>query len=237
MKIKYLISILMALAVLSPSVLGAYPVLEFYVTDQMDVLSFGEVDAIEQLCKNVYVEKSPEMMVLIVNNTEPESISQYTANTLEVNNLGQEGKENALLLVISISENDWWIEIESGLSGFLTSRKVKDITDEFLVPHLAEGDYYSGIYETVGALGQEILENYVDPTIEDTSNRPIKGLICTTGQLVIGVVIALFAVLLFTHLVKNKDKVYEWSKERDEKASKGKKGPEDTNKEKKRRLR
>ena len=198
MKIKTLFSIVIILALLNATALGVHPIIEFYVTDQVGVLSIGEIDAIEQKCKKVYIEKSPEMAVLIVNNTEPEGIKNWTVNTLDVNNLGQPGKNNALLLVISIAEDEWWIEVESGLKGFLTDEKIANITNEFLIPNLAEGDYYLGIYETIDALGQEILQNYYDPSLEDTSDRPIEGLICTTFQLIFGVIIVLVFVLILS---------------------------------------
>jgi len=223
LKIKTLFSVFIMLALLNAAVLGAHPIIEFYVTDQVGVLSIGEIDAIEQSCKKVYIEKSPEMAVVIVNNTEPEGIKNWTANTLKVNALGQPGKNNALLLVISIAENEWWIEVESGLKGFLTDEKIANITDEFLVPHLAEGDYYLGIFETIDALGQEILKNYYDPSLEDTSDRPIEGLVCTTSQLIFGVIVVLvFVLILSSQTLRKKILDMGGKKDPEEKLKKGK---------------
>lgn len=222
MKIRILFSVIIILALLNTAVLGAHPIIEFYVTDQVGVLSIGEIDAIEQKCEKVYIEKSPEMAILIVNNTGSEGIKNWTANTLDVNNLGQPGKNNALLLVISISENEWWIEVESGLKGFLTDERVANITNEFLVPRLAEGDYYLGIYETIDALGQEILQNYYDPSFEDTGDRPIEGLICTTSQLIFGVIIVLvFVLILSSQTLRKKIQDKGGKKDPEEKLKKG----------------
>ncbi len=233
LKIRILFSVIVILALLNATVLGAHPILEFYVTDQVGVLSDSEIDAIEQKCKEVYIEKSPEMAVLIVNYTDIEGIKSWTANTLDVNDLGQPGKNNALLLVISISDDEWWIEVESGLKGFLTDEKVKNITDEFLVPRLAEGDYYLGIYETIDALGQEILENYTDPDLEDTSNRPIKGLRCTTSQLIFGIIILLVLVVFFSsQTLRDKVLALSGNKVPDEKLKKGRRSREDQKKKK-----
>lgn len=182
-------TVLMLAAMLFMAPLAAcadYPVLEYYVTDQAGVL-YGVSD-IEQLCAYVYEISGVQMAVLIVNTTLPDDINLFSTKTFQQNGLGQEGKDNGLLLVIATDENLWRIEVGYGLEGVLPDSLVGAIADTYLVPEIElYGDYYTGIYNTLDALGYEILENYEGEPPK--SKYPVSFIPLTWGQwfIVIGI--------------------------------------------------
>jgi uncharacterized protein len=199
---RALIATLLVVAVISTVAPASaeYPILEYYVTDKVGVLTLSDVYDIEAVCQEVYEVKGAEFAVLIVNTTQPDGIDHYALRTFEKNELGQEGKDNGLLLVLSTDEQAWRIEVGYGLEGVLPDSLVGSIANDHLEPFLAEGDYYSGILYTLAFLGEQVLDHYDEgrpPKDKDPSPYPISWLPLTWGQLIL-VVLVFVAIAVLT---------------------------------------
>jgi uncharacterized protein len=193
---RRIVAFLLTVLVLSaPFCAGAdYPVLKYYVNDQAGALQDYEEFGIEELCISVYEQKGAEMVVLIVNNTQPDDINLFATRTFQQNQLGEKGEDNGLLLVISTDEKLWRIEVGYGLEGVLPDSLVGNMSETYLVPPMSYGDYYTGIYDVINNIGGEILENYVG---EPPKNPyPISFIPLTFWQLVIVIVIMVFLTVI-----------------------------------------
>jgi len=187
-----LASILLVAAV-SPALAADddYPSLKFWVTDNANVLLSVEELEIEALCIEAHEKKGVEIAVLTVNTTAPDEISMFAVKTFEKNELGQEGKDDGVLVMVATDDRSWRIEVGYGLEGVLPDIKVAQIAEDYMVPDLATGDYYNALLYTVAFLGREILDNYHEgkPTKDDGSPYPISWIPLTWGQLILVVVI------------------------------------------------
>jgi uncharacterized protein len=175
-----------------------YPTLSYWVTDNAGVLLYAEELDIEALCLEVFNEKGAEIAVLTVNTTAPDEISMFAVRTFEKNALGQEGKDDGVLVMVATDDREWRIEVGYGLEGVLPDILVDQIAEEYLVPDLELGDYYSGLLYTVAFLGREILDNYEqgEEPEDDGDPYPISWLPLTWGQLILVVVIFVVIALL-----------------------------------------
>ena len=177
---------------------SSYPKLEYYVTDQVGVLTTYDIYDIEELCLEVDQETGCEIAVLIVNTTHPDDINIYAVKTFEESGIGKEGLDNGLLLLISVSDRMWRIEVGYGLEGILPDLKVDDIAEKYLEPDLEAGDYYNAILYTVAFLGREILDNWEGPVKRSEEPwYPIPFIPLLWWQLLIVIIIAV-AVLVIT---------------------------------------
>jgi uncharacterized protein len=70
--------------------------------------------------------------------------------------IGKEGKDNGVLVLVAIEEQQWRIEVGYGLEGDITDIESNRIAQDYLVPQLSQGNYGEGLYDTVVALGQQI---------------------------------------------------------------------------------
>jgi hypothetical protein len=70
--------------------------------------------------------------------------------------IGKEGKDNGVLILVAIEEQQWRIEVGYGLEGEITDIESNRIAQDYLVPQLSQGNYGEGLYDTVVALGQQI---------------------------------------------------------------------------------
>jgi len=184
--------VLMSVAIPPIAMAQNYPTLQYYVTDDAGVLLDYEYYDIETVCSNIYSETGAEMAVLIVNTTLPDGINIFAVKTFEKNGLGQEGEDNGLLLVVSTDEKAWRIDVGYGLTGVLPNSRAGAIGTEILAPALNQSLYYDGIYDTVSAIGQIIIDEYVGAPAKEKSHYPISFIPLTFWELVIVVGIILF---------------------------------------------
>ncbi|OGS56816.1 MAG: hypothetical protein A3K60_06950 [Euryarchaeota archaeon RBG_19FT_COMBO_56_21] len=185
--------VLLALVLSQGTASAEYPTLVYYVTDQVGVLTSSEEFDIQSVCVEVYEQTGAEIAVLVVNTTLPDGIDMFAVKTFEQNGLGQEGEDDGLLILVSVEENAWRIEVGYGLEGILPDSKVGDIVTANLVPYLAVSDYYSGLYYTTYAVGLEIVTNYSGTPHTSESQYPIPWIPLKTWQLavVIGAIVVL----------------------------------------------
>jgi uncharacterized protein len=177
---------------------SSYPKLEYYLTDQAGVLTTYDIYDIEDLCLEVDQETGCEIAVLIVNTTYPDDINLYAVKTFEESEIGKEDLDNGLLLLISVSDRAWRIEVGYGLEGILPDLKVNEIAEKYLEPDLEKGDYYNGILYTVAFLGREILDNWDGPVKRSKEPwYPIPFIPLLWWQLLIVILIAV-AVFVIT---------------------------------------
>jgi uncharacterized protein len=60
--------------------------------------------------------------------------------------LGQKGKDNGVLLLVSLEERKYRFEVGYGLEGALPDSLVGTIGRQYLVPYFQKGDYSTGIF-------------------------------------------------------------------------------------------
>ena len=82
--------------------------------------------------------------------------------------IGKAGKDNGVLILIAIEEQQWRIEVGYGLEGDITDVESNRIAQEYLVPQFSQGEYGEGLFDTVVALGREI------PSV-NSSDSSVRG--------------------------------------------------------------
>jgi len=189
--------ILLSLVLVLPGSSG-YPDLQYYVTDDASVLLFQDIYDIETLCLEVETKTGAQIAVLVVNSTAPDDIDTYAVRTFEESEIGREGKDDGIPLVIAVGDRSWRIEVAYGLEGVLPDLKVNDIAETYLVPFMADGYYYEAILYTVAELGWIIVENYTGdpPEKDDGPWYPIPFIPLNWWQLLIAVVVTIVILIL-----------------------------------------
>lgn len=169
------------------------PKLEYYVTDEVGVLyNYYEV---EDICYTVDVETSCEVAVLVVNSTLPRSTNEFALRTFQMNEIGKEGKDNGVLILIVTSTREWKVEVGYGLEGVITPTFLSQVATDYVVPYLQEDDYGEGVYNMALFIGAEIEEKYEGSESGDSA-FPIGWIPLTTTHwiIIIIVLVALTAV-------------------------------------------
>lgn len=140
-------------AVVSPSS-------SFYVTDEADVIAPDTEEYIVQ--KNAELEQlcGGQIVVVAVDFLDGLDIEDYAYKIFADWNIGDDDKNNGVLLLLAIGEENYWCMQGKGLENQLTSGTIDDILWDYLEPDFAVGDYDSGVRSVFDALYSEVCNIY-----------------------------------------------------------------------------
>jgi len=151
---------------------GEVPYLTGRVNDNAGILSEHARELLSEKLKVHEERTTNQVVVLTLSSLHGESIEDYSYQVFNEWNLGQEGLDNGILIVVVPDEKKMRIEVGYGLEGTMTDLLAGRIIREIMAPRFREGDFDGGI--TDGALavvnvleGQALAES---PDYDDTSD-------------------------------------------------------------------
>lgn len=157
-------------------------------TVRAQTVDYSWVDSIETYCLDIDSNTTAEIVIVVLPSLYGHGIKDSSGNEindivklgvhifndepLEVydgtqTGIGKSGKDNGVLLLFAIEEQQYRIEVGYGLEGDITDIETNLIAQEYLVPAFKNAEYGQGLYETVVALGDQI------PYSNDT--MPVRG--------------------------------------------------------------
>lgn len=134
--------------------------LDTYVYDEAGVLSEGTKEHIINSSYDLSQQSGGEIIVACVNTTGLYDIADYAYEMFNTWKIGGKDKDNGVLLLLSIDEQDYWCLQGEGLEKNLSSGKIKLILNEYLEPDFASGNYDAGVLATYNALLGELEAAY-----------------------------------------------------------------------------
>jgi len=128
------------------------PKLEQRISDFTNTLSFQEWQQLDHLLKSFEDTTSTQIVVVIVNSLEGESVEEYANKVFKENKIGQAKKDNGVLLVVAKQDHAVRIEVGYGLEGALTDAIASQIIRQEIIPHFKSENYFGGIVTGVDAI-------------------------------------------------------------------------------------
>ena len=123
MKKKYTaLVLLMVFLVASLSALEV-PALKGRVNDGAGIFSSSEIQALEQKLASLEASGAVQMAVLTVKSLEGDSLEDFSIRTVDKWKLGDDGRDNGVLLLLALEERKVRLEVGYGLEGDLTDAK------------------------------------------------------------------------------------------------------------------
>jgi uncharacterized protein len=116
------------------------------VVDLADIIEARYEAALTGYLRELEQKTTVQMAVLTVASLEGESIFDLSLSIAHDRwKLGQKGKDNGLLLLVSVEDRKYWTQVGYGLEGTLPDSLVGSIGRQYLVPYFRTGDYSKGI--------------------------------------------------------------------------------------------
>lgn len=128
------------------------PALQARVTDLTGTLSPAQQSKLEQVLTNFEARKGSQIAVLIIPTTQPEAIEQYAMRVVEAWQLGREGVDDGVLLLVAKEDRALRIEVGYGLEGVIPDAVAKRVISEIIIPYFKRNDYFGGIEAGVNRL-------------------------------------------------------------------------------------
>ncbi len=122
------------------------------VTDYSNTLSKQELGQLEKLLVDYDRESSVQIAVVIMKTLDGYPIDDYAFGLGEDWEIGQSGKDNGALVLVSMQERKVWIETGYGLEATLTDAMCKRIIENEIKPAFKQNNYYGGLVAGADAM-------------------------------------------------------------------------------------
>jgi uncharacterized protein len=131
-----------------------------YVVDLAGIVDDATENRLNGYLQQLEQKTTAQLVVLTIRSLEGESLEDFSIKIAHDKwKLGQKGKDNGVLLVISVKDRKYRIEVGYGLEGVLPDSLVGSLGRNLLVPSLRKGDYSNGIFAVAVAIANEIAED------------------------------------------------------------------------------
>lgn len=145
-----------------------------YVTDAIGLLSAAEEQALETELSSYADETSNGIAILIVNDLQGEPIADVAVDVLRAWGVGDQQKNNGIVLVFKQSETlgdrELFIVTGYGLEGAVPDIVARGIIERDIVPRFQNGDYAEGFRDGIAALQKHIGGEYTAERYEQSAN-------------------------------------------------------------------
>lgn len=139
------------------------PRLEGRVNDTARLLSPAAVARLDALLADFERTDSTQVVVLTIPSLAGESLEDYAVTVAQAWGIGQKGKDNGVLLLVSKADRKVRIEVGYGLEGRLTDALTGRIIDLAIVPAFKAGNFDAGIESGVAGIIEGARGEYEAP--------------------------------------------------------------------------
>ena len=136
---------------------------EIYVGDYANVLSEETEQYMIEQNQTLAQATGAQIVVVTVDFLDGMEIEEYAYTIFNDWGIGDADKNNGLLLLLAIGEENYWVMQGKGLEGVLSSGMLGDYLYEYLEPDFAAGDYDTGVYKVFNAF-LDWFHDYYDMT-------------------------------------------------------------------------
>ncbi|MBU2995363.1 TPM domain-containing protein [Cellulophaga baltica] len=133
------------------------------VYQYISLLSVAQQNSLNQKLKHYADSTSTQIVVAIIGSTNGEGINYLGAQWGQKWGIGQDGKDNGILLLLAKDDRKVAINTGYGIEGSITDALSKKIIEQVIIPEFKTGDYYNGLDRgtdaIIMALNGEFSEN------------------------------------------------------------------------------
>lgn len=190
------------------------PTSQFYVADYADVLDPNTENTIVAQNDTLYAKTGAQVVVVTVDFLNGADIQDYAVTLFNQWEIGSAEKNNGVLLLLAIGEDDYFALQGSGIESQLTSGELGDILAEYLEPDFAEKNYDTGVSSTFAQLVQRVNTIYAGTTTGGNQDYQPGGTTAYSPSpsfsflSVIGVILALAVIVLMIVLIGRRRRFY-----------------------------
>lgn len=163
------------------------PDVQTAVYDGANMLSENEENRLEQKLIRYADTTSTQIVVATIESLNGEYIATYAAEWAEAWGIGQKGRDNGCIILISKQDRKMTIQNGYGLEEYLTDYNSKTIIDQIMTPEFKRGNYYAGIDQATTAIFEVLAGTFKGNQSKKSGEKSFK---------LIPVLIALFVIFM-----------------------------------------
>jgi len=150
--VLFLTAVCAAASAPSPAAALSVPPLQGYVNDNAGLLSQGSRNALTVMLNRFEKQTGNQVVLLTIPSLEGDSLEDFSMSVAEQWKVGQKGKDNGVIFLVSEEDRKMRIEVGYGLEGVLTDAKSSRIIRNVVAPYFRQGQYDTGILAGMQAI-------------------------------------------------------------------------------------
>lgn len=162
------------------------------VNDMAGMLSRDEANNLENKLVAYSDSTSTQIVVMTINSLEGNDIGQYAIDLIHKWGIGQKGKDNGVLLLISKGDHKVFIATGRGVEANLPDITAKRIIDNVITPKFKEQQYYAGINAATDDMMARLSGQFTNDDQKDT-----KTSLKSHAKLIALVIVAIILLFIF----------------------------------------
>lgn len=143
----------------------------FYVYDGAQVLSEETEQYILKNSRELDSKTGAQIVVVTIPSLEGEALEEYATDLFRQWGIGAAEKNNGLLLLCTVEDRQFRVEVGYGLEGDLPDGKTGRMQDTYIIPLLKEDRFDEGIKNGYTAFLQEVSAVY---NVSITGETPVS---------------------------------------------------------------
>ncbi|MCX2495758.1 TPM domain-containing protein [Pedobacter sp. PF22-3] len=159
------------------------------VNDYANVLSADQKQALENKLGTFNDSSSTQIAVAILKSIGDYDINEYAVELGRKWGVGQNGKNNGIMIVVAVGDRKISIQTGYGLEGALPDIYAKRIIDNDIKPNFRAGNYYAGLDEATTSIIKYTRGEYKNDNPKASSKKGGSGSIVIIIIIVIVIII------------------------------------------------
>ena len=147
------------------------PYLTGRVVDNSEILRPDTRKRLTETLRQHEQRTTNQIAVLTVPTLKGEGVEEYAVRVFEHWKLGQQGKDNGVLVVVAPQERRMRIEVGYGLEGVLPDAVAARIIRNVMTPRFKDGDYDGGIAQGLDAIVAQLEGKEAPAAAEPAASR------------------------------------------------------------------
>ena len=164
------------------------------VNDFAQIFSSSQTDGLERTLRNYNDTTSTQIYVVTVNDLKGYDVADFAARLGEKWEIGQKDKNNGVLILlkprIGNERGRVFIATGYGVEYILTDARTGRIIDQYMMPYLQNGDYYSATEAAIS-----VIINYLSGEFQ-AEEDDVDPLFSIVAQLIIFFILFLILYLI-----------------------------------------
>ena len=131
-----------------------------YLNDYTDTISEGNAKSIVSIGKELEDKTGSQAIIVVVDSTNGVPIEDYAINLFRDWGIGQKNKDNGLLILLSINDKTWRVEVGRGLEGAIPDVLSNRVMESVAKPSFITANYGEGLLNSYSVFTDYIADEY-----------------------------------------------------------------------------
>lgn len=146
------------------------------VNDYTNTLSRQEQNQLEQKLRDYNDSTSTQVAIMITDSYGDYDPNQYGVKVFDKWKIGQEGKNNGILISVAIEDKKMYINTGYGVEDRITDAASKSIIENYMKPAFRNNNFYQGLDEATSIIFDLAAGKYTADKIKENQAGEAIGL-------------------------------------------------------------